>query len=34
MAAIRYGVMFTRFAAAEDDPTWTKDVEYPNYEIV
>jgi hypothetical protein len=34
MAATRYGVMSTRFVVAEDDPTWTKDVEYPNYGIV
>ena len=34
MAATRYAVMSTRFAVAEDDPTWTNDVKYQNYGIV
>ena len=34
MASCRYGVMSTRFAVAEDDPTWTNDVKYQNYGIV
>lgn len=34
MAATRYAVMSTRFAVAEDDPTWNRDIEYPNYGIV
>ena len=34
MTETRHGGMPTRFAVAEDDPTWTKDVEYPNYGIV
>ena len=34
MAATRYAVMSTRFAVAEGDPTWAKEIKYPNYGIV
>ena len=34
MASTRYSVMSTRFAVAENDPTWTNDVKYQNYGIV
>jgi hypothetical protein len=34
MAATRYAVMSTRFAVAENDPTWTNQVKYQNYGIV
>ena len=34
MSATRYAAMSARFSVAEDDPTWTKDVEYMNYGII
>ena len=34
MSATRYAAMSARFSVAEDDPTWTKNVDYMNYGIV
>lgn len=34
MAATRYGAMSLRFAIAGEDPSWTRDIVYPNLGIV